>query len=102
MATKYEFLAQPPGVMAPAIARASFALYVLKFVGSSKWMKWTLYQVVFVQIVVCGLGTVVVIVAQCQHFSHLWDHTAAGTCWSPSVQVNAGYIAGGTFQSRCP
>lgn len=99
MATKYEYLAQPPGVMAPAIARSAFALYILKFVGSSTWMKWTLWQTIVVQMVLCGFGTVIIIVAQCQHFNRLWDPTAGGTCWSPNVQVMAGYIAGGTLHS---
>ena len=100
MATKYEYLAQPPGVMAPAIARSAFALYILKFVGSSTWMKWTLWQTIVVQMVLCGFGTVIIIVAQCQHFNRLWDPTAGGTCWSPNVQVMAGYIAGGTLHFK--
>jgi hypothetical protein len=84
------------------LARASFAIYLLKFVGTSKFRRWTLWSVVITQ-AVFNIIQLILIFAQCQHFAALWDPTVGGRCWSNKVQVYSGYFLGGRlFQLKVP
>lgn len=96
---KYEFLAEPCGIIAPTAARISFAIYLLKFSGPIRWRRWTLHGVIWSQITT-NLANIIIILAQCQHMATLWDPTVGGTCWSRNVQVYAGYLQGGTIVLR--
>ncbi|PMD64179.1 uncharacterized protein K444DRAFT_482016, partial [Hyaloscypha bicolor E] len=92
-AIKFEFIAQTPGIVAPTLARISFAIYLLKFVGTSKFRRWILWSVVWSQAIV-NIIQLVLIFAQCEHFAALWDPSVGGKCWSRKVQVYSGYFLG--------
>jgi hypothetical protein len=85
---------QTPGIVAPTLARISFAIYLLKFVGTSRWRRWILWSVVWSQ-VIFNIIQLVLIFAQCEHFAALWDPSVGGKCWSRKVQVYSGYFLGG-------
>jgi hypothetical protein len=72
----------------------SFAIYLLKFVGTSKFRRWTLWSVVWTQ-AVFNIIQLVLIFAQCEHFEALWNPAVGGKCWSRNVQVYSGYFLGG-------
>ncbi|PMD47082.1 hypothetical protein L207DRAFT_606140 [Hyaloscypha variabilis F] len=92
-AIKFEFIAQTPGIVAPTLARVSFAIYLLKFVGTSKLRRYLLWSVVWSQVIV-NIIQIVLILAQCQHFAALWNPAVGGKCWSRKVQVYSGYFLG--------
>lgn len=92
-AIRFEFLAQPWGILAPTFARVSFSFYLMKFIGQSKPMKWALWQVIVVQ-TLSNLVTIILILVQCQHLASLWNPSVKGHCWSPRIQVNSGYAQG--------
>lgn len=113
-AIKFELLAQQPwGILTPTFARVSFSFFLMRFVGRSKPMKWTLWQVIVVQ-TISNLTTLwdlpsnpkfklniyshcnsVLVLVQCQHFASLWDPSVKGHCWGPKIQINIGYAQGG-------
>jgi phosphoglycerol transferase MdoB-like AlkP superfamily enzyme len=93
-AIKFELLAQPWGIISPTLSRVSFALFLLKFAGQRKWIRWSLWSVIWIQ-VVANLATIIQIFAQCQHYASLWDPSVGGHCISPHVQVLFGYAQGG-------
>ncbi|KAL5326353.1 hypothetical protein ACEPPN_004037 [Leptodophora sp. 'Broadleaf-Isolate-01'] len=93
MAVKYQVLAEVPGIAAPTLARISFSLFVLKFVGPSRAKKWILWSVIWGQII-SNLILIIIILAQCEIFSALWDPTVGGRCWSLYAQIYASYVIG--------
>jgi hypothetical protein len=97
-AIKYEYLAQPFGVLAPTAARISFAFFLLKFTGPRKLLKWALWSVIWLQFVV-NVAVIVQILVQCHHIASLWDPQVKGYCMSPLVQVYFGYVLGGELLS---
>ena len=92
---------QTPGIVAPTLARISFAIYLLKFVGTSKFRRWILWSVVWSQAIV-NIIQLILIFAQCEHFAALWDPSVGGKCWSRKVQVYSGYFLGGRFLQLRP
>ena len=113
-AIKFELLAQQPwGIISPTFARVSFSFFLMRFVGQSKPMKRTLWQVIVVQ-TISNLTTLwdlpsklkfklniyshcnsILVLVQCQHFASLWDPSVKGRCWGPNIQINIGYAQGG-------
>jgi hypothetical protein len=93
-AIKHEILAQPFGVLAPTLARISFALFLMKFTGHRKMLKWALWSVVWLQ-AITNLAAIIQILAQCKHFASLWDSSVKGYCQPAMVQVGFGYMIGG-------
>jgi hypothetical protein len=72
----------------------SFAIYLLKFVGTSKFRRYILWSVVWTQ-AVFNIIQLILIFAQCEHFAALWNPAVGGKCWSRNVQVYSGYFLGG-------
>ena len=93
-AMRYEFLSQPFGITAAAFARISFAVLLLKFCFASKAWNWTVWSIIWMQVVL-NTASVFIIFLQCQPIQTLWDSNVVGTCWTPQVQVVAGYTLGG-------
>lgn len=91
---KYEFLAEPWGILSPLFARVSFVCFMLNLVGSHRKYKIILYVTNVSQIIVNGL-TILLILIQCQHIETLWDHSVQGRCWSTKVQTYSGFFQGG-------
>jgi hypothetical protein len=96
-AMRYEFLSQAFGVAGAAFARISFAVLVLKFCVASRAWNWTVWSIVWVQ-AVGNSATVFIIFLQCQPIQTLWNPDVVGKCWTPQVQIIAGYTQGGTIQ----
>lgn len=94
---KWHFVAQPAGVMCPAVARVAFCLYLLKFVGTGMKIKRVLWFIILTQWMV-NLVTMVEILVSCRKFEMLWDPSIHHRCLSPIVQAYIGYFQGGSFQ----
>jgi hypothetical protein len=93
---KWSYIAQPPGIMSPAISRIAFCMYMLKFVGTSKTLRNIFYAIILTQLLV-NIGTMIEVLISCQHYAMLWDHRIQGRCWSPKVQAYVGFFQGGTL-----
>lgn len=102
-AMKWEYLAQPAGIMSPALSRIAFCMYMLKFVGTSKNKRNLFYFIIVSQLII-NLGTMVEVLISCEHFAQLWDSRLHGRCWSPKIQAYLGFFQGGKstrFSSLC-
>ena len=91
-ATKWIFISQGLGVVAPMFGRLSFCLYMLQIVGhSSVWQRWSLLVMMLLQFLI-NTSCVIMIYAQCgTHVSALWG-TEMATCLDPIYQTNYGYF----------
>ena len=96
-AMRYEFLSQAFGVAASAFGRISFAVLLLKFCITSRAWNWTVWSIIWVQAVTHS-ATLFIIYLQCQPIQTLWNPDVVGSCWTPQIQVIAGYTMGGTIQ----
>lgn len=92
-AIKWDYLAQPTAIMAPAIGRISFALLLLNIIGNAKSRRWFLYGIMVTQFIVNSL-TFIFILVQCKPIQLLWDKSLAGSCWDLRVQEYFGYFQG--------
>lgn len=91
---KWEYLAQPAGIMSPAFARIAFCMYMVKFVGTSKLKRNLFYFIIASQLIV-NLGTMIEVLISCEHFAQLWDFRLHDRCWSPKIQAYLGFLQGG-------
>jgi len=96
-AMRLEFLSQAFGLAGAAFARISFAVLLLKFCVASRAWCWTVWSIIWVQ-AVCNSATVLIIYLQCRPIQALWNPNVEGTCWSPQIQVIAGYALGGEIR----
>lgn len=96
-AMRYEFLSQPFGITAAALARISLAVLLVKFCVASKAWIWTVWTIIWMQVILNAV-TVFIIFLQCQPIQTLWDPNVVGKCWTPQVQVVAGYTLGGEIR----
>lgn len=91
---KYEFLAEPWGILSPLFARISFICFLGNLVGSQQKYRYMLWFMIITQILVNGM-TILLILIQCDHIAMLWDHRIPGHCWSTKVQTYSGFFQGG-------
>lgn len=99
---KYSYIAQPPGIMSPALSRIAFCMYMVKFVGTSKVKRNMIFCIIASQLFV-NVGTMIEVLISCENFAMLWDRTIQGRCWSLKIQAYVGFFQGGMeFQpSEC-
>lgn len=88
---RWNFVAQPMGILSSMLGRVSFALFLLNFVGTSKARRRLLWFFIGAQILVNAV-TIVAVFVQCgKKVEALWDTSVEAKCWSPVVQTNIGF-----------
>ncbi|KAF2264002.1 hypothetical protein CC78DRAFT_517667 [Lojkania enalia] len=90
-ALKYDYLAQPTAIMAPAFGRVSLALLLLTFAGNIKARRWLLWGIIVLQLIINTL-CFSLILGQCRPIQLLWDKSLEGSCWDLRAQEYYGYF----------
>ena len=96
---KWEYIAQPAGIMSPTFSRIAFCLYLLRFIGTDKKKKNLFWFFIISQLVV-NLATLIEVIISCDQYAMLWDKNIKGRCWSPMIQAYLGFFQGGNFPTR--
>ncbi|MCJ1371838.1 hypothetical protein MMC20_003058 [Loxospora ochrophaea] len=82
--TKFNWISQPPIIIALATSKISVGFLILRVMGHSKWRKRFLYFTM----VTCFIGNALSAIftfAQCNPPKALWS-TIQGKCWDPATQ----------------
>lgn len=98
-AIKWDYLAQPPAIIGPALGRISFAMLLLSLVGTHKARRIPLYIIIVSQFVANTLVFVLILV-QCKPLESLWDYRITGICWGLESQSKIGFFQGGQLSSK--
>ncbi|KAL2013973.1 hypothetical protein VTN00DRAFT_1498 [Thermoascus crustaceus] len=93
-AVRYEYLAASWAVVAPAFGRISFAVFLLVFLGLLTTVRRIVLWSLIVLQVVANVLAIIVMYAQCSPVSRIWDPTKPGSCWSPKIQSDIGFLQG--------
>ncbi|XXH04441.1 hypothetical protein Hte_010857 [Hypoxylon texense] len=92
-AIKWDYLAQPPAIIGPALGRISFAMLLLNVMGTHKARRIPLYVIIVSQFIANTL-VFVLILAQCKPIESLWDYRVEGACWGLDSQSKIGFFQG--------
>jgi hypothetical protein len=95
-AMQWKFVALLPGQISAPLARISFCLYLLRFVGLCKHRKYALWGVVVSQAVVnlaCMIGSVVMCMRESPH----WNLRHKKICWASKTMVKVAFAQGGMW-----
>lgn len=98
-AVKYEFLAAAWAVVAPALGRVSFAVFLLVFLTLLTTVRRIFIWALIALQVVANALAVVAMYAQCSPVERVWDRTVPGSCWSMRIHVDIAFVQGGAFAS---
>ncbi|KAK1807303.1 hypothetical protein LTR12_018351 [Friedmanniomyces endolithicus] len=94
-AVKWISVSQGMGVVAPALGRISFCLFMLQIVGlTSRWKRLSLHVTWMSQILINTVCVVMIYTQSGVHVSALWGAERA-KCLDPSVQTIYGYFQSG-------
>ncbi|KAI4862351.1 hypothetical protein F4820DRAFT_463672 [Hypoxylon rubiginosum] len=92
-AIKWDYLAQPPAIIGPALGRISFAMLLLNLIGTHKARRIPLHVIIVSQFIANTL-VFVLILAQCKPIESLWDYRITGVCWGLDSQSKIGFFQG--------
>ena len=79
-----------------AVVKISACLFLLRIMarGTTKTLRWFLYILMGILLVLC-VGTALVIILQCLPIQAGWDPRVKGKCWSYSQILGIGYAQNG-------
>ena len=91
---KMVWMTEPFSTMSACFGKISIAFQLLRIINKqNRWQAhilWFMIGSLFLVNVVC----LIITFAQCTPVYALWDRTV-GTCWSPLIQLDSGYMQGG-------
>lgn len=94
-ALKYNMIAQPFGVMAIALGKASVAFLVLRLIGPiTVWRKRFLYGNAMLFMLV-SISSCVVMFVGCTPPRALWEPVPGARCWNTRIDVSYGVFQSG-------
>ena len=91
------WMTQPFSTMSACFGKMSVALLLLRIMNRNKTQESVLWFIM-VTLFIINLGCVIITFAQCTPVYALWDRPA-GRCWNPIIQLDAGYLQAGAYQT---
>jgi hypothetical protein len=94
-AVKWNWISQPFLIICLGLGKASVAFLTLRLIGpGSVWRRGLLWFCAVSAVTINLIGCILSFV-QCDPPRLLWDATAEGSCWDPSVQADYALFSGG-------
>jgi hypothetical protein len=96
LAVRAEVVGQFLAIASFPSGKASIA-YLLQRIFPGRKLKWFLWSFVAANAIFFYLDAIFILI-QCQPVEFQWDHTIKGSCWSPHVIINWGFLTGGSSE----
>ncbi|KAK3371784.1 hypothetical protein B0T24DRAFT_721805 [Lasiosphaeria ovina] len=92
-AVEFDVLGQPWYLMSVTLSKISICLLFISLLGKARQWRILLGVLIFLLAAV-NLSFSLTVNLQCRPLEKLWNPSALGECWNPSVQLNFGFFQG--------